>query len=593
MHAEHPSQATGASAIADPRAGGLRRAWPWLVGLVLVVALFRTLDGHSLWYVEHGEGTQLEVFGRCVLYWASGLWIASLLVSRSRLVHVSATLLVALSLAVDQCYVQYINGVGFVPHEMFLALTNPGTLLDSVAMYADLTWPIFTVSIVGAFGLALLVRRLLLTVPVRVSMTGAFVLIPLVLVMNAEGYGDSGHVAAPLRIPAFLAFYAIEPTYPEREDPYLEPVAPPRIDHLVLIVDESVMGSHLGLNGYVRDTTPRVFELARRGFARSLGICSAACNYSVGSFLTLLSGATAEELAQDPERFLRKPSLFAYAERSGYESLFLNSQDYLPWVAGDQEDLGNGLRIVDVDRVRLPCHAWDHSLLDALCTFVSQHERTFTIIAKRGAHYPYYDKCPKEHVRYEPTLTGPAWSDAFLPNVNAYDNATAWTFDDYLATLHEGLERTGKSVLVIYTSDHGQVLPGEPLEGFTFRRTHAMLDTPSTSVVDVPLVLLATREARPFLERVPAGSTSRLTHFEIFPTVLDLFGYDRAQVERLYGRGLWQPVPDDVERVFFEGKPIQTVKPFTLPDNRAKFAAALEQQAAWDARLEKGSRAPR
>jgi hypothetical protein len=42
-----------------------------------------------------------------------------------------------------------------------------------------------------------------------------------------------------------------------------------------------------------------------------------------------------------------------------------------------------------------------------------------------------------------------------------------------------------------------------------------------------------------------AQNKDRSSHYNIFPTLLQLMGYDRAGVEALYGRSLDQPTEDD------------------------------------------------
>jgi lipid A ethanolaminephosphotransferase len=293
----------------------------------------------------------------------------------------------------------------------------------------------------------------------------------------------------------------------------------------------------------------------------------------------MLSGTTADVMRTDCEQFLRRPSLYAYAAQAGYEMHFVNSQDYLVWIAHDKEMLGPRLRTVTADRNRLPRWQADHALLDDIVDFVAAGDRTFTMVAKRGIHYPYYDKCPPRRRRYTPCLQTPAWSDSFLENVNAYDNGVWWACDEYLCRLHEALARTGKSVLVIYTSDHGQVLPGEPIEGYTFKRTHAMIDSPSPAVADVPLILLATGEAWDFLAALPERNVGATSHFEIFPSVLRLMGYDPVDVEPKYGPDLWSPRGGLAPRVYFEGNPVKRCRKFTPPDNAAKLRLIREHDA--------------
>ena len=63
-----------------------------------------------------------------------------------------------------------------------------------------------------------------------------------------------------------------------RDDPYFTRADTPMAAHVVLIVDESVVGEHLSINGYARDTSPYLATIGDRmcnfGIACSGGNCS-------------------------------------------------------------------------------------------------------------------------------------------------------------------------------------------------------------------------------------------------------------------------------------------------------------------------------
>jgi lipid A ethanolaminephosphotransferase len=122
---------------------------------------------------------------------------------------------------------------------------------------------------------------------------------------------------------------------------------------------------------------------------------------------------------------------------------------------------------------------------------------------------------------------------------NAYRNTLLWNvgafFDRLLAQAE--LERA----TLVYTSDHGQDLHerGEP--GVT---THC-----SSEPVDeeglVPLAVIEGAGA-PSLDwgRTLAANRDRSSHFNIFPTLLMLMGYDPDAVRARYGRSLAEETRD-------------------------------------------------
>jgi hypothetical protein len=532
-------------------------------GLVAVAVM--NLDDEMVVTMKWSS-TSSELFWRECLYWGSVAWMTTLIMAENRWVRWSAVCLCAATFALDHFYICYINGVGFVQHEISLAAVNPSTIIDSLDMYWQLSRGIVLTILALVITGAVLLKVVLGAISTKFAMWGAVIMAPLLCMVVVEGWGTHGQVVTPIRLPVFVANTLIEPMVPVREKCKSIPATEPLVDHIVLIMDESVMGSHIGANQYPRGTSPLLDILIKEKRAKSLGIASSACNYSVGSFLSVISGMTPDDLKTDYRQFLTRPSLLKYLAQRGFFVSVINSQDYHLWVAGELKEIGSDSSFITVDRNRLQHWEWDHSLIPAVAATIRDKKRSFTVIAKRGAHYPYYDKTPPGKCRFKPVLTSPEWSDDFKVNVNSYDNAMCWTCDNYLDTLLRKIDATGKSALIIYTSDHGQILPGQPIEGFVFKRTHAMLDSPSSGVADVPLILLASGEARAFIDQAPDANISKMSHFEIFPTVLYLAGYETERINRDYGRTVFQDVDPTRTREFFEGKPVKSHKLFEIDE---------------------------
>ena len=410
------------------------------VAVFLLWALFTWLDSGPLSAVRSSSQTAGEWIWRGSLYWASVAWFGCLILAKNGWVRWSALVLGSVAITHDRFYYLIINGSGYTPYEIFLAMANPSNGWDAIVLYILYAVPIYTLCFVLLVAWAMSMYRWLVRIPTAVAVTTSLVMIPLVCVMAYhEGYGPGGQVAMPLRVPLATVYYTIKPAVPRhslREEPYFSPAQTPQVDHIVVILDESVLGSHMELNGYVRNTNPGLLGLVDDGRARSMGICSSACNYSIGSFLTIVGGMTPDLMKDDCHQMFTRPSVFAYARQAGYQMLFLNSQDYAKSFEHDQKQLGENLQIHSADFKTLKSWQLDHSLLPKVANLVQTHERTLTIIAKRGVHFPYYDKWPPEKTYYRPHLTNALWSGEFLKSVNAYDNALRWTTDNYLCKLY-------------------------------------------------------------------------------------------------------------------------------------------------------------
>jgi arylsulfatase A-like enzyme len=113
------------------------------------------------------------------------------------------------------------------------------------------------------------------------------------------------------------------------------------------------------------------------------------------------------------------------------------------------------------------------------------------------------------------------------------------------------LEETGREVLVLYTSDHGQSF--DPAAR-SWTLPHAVVDDPPMVQAAVPLLLLTVGE--PLGEQIRTRYDPRLVDgvsgFEIFPTLLQAAGYTRSDVPELH-TSLFEPDGPRPERAFLSG----------------------------------------
>ncbi|MCC8191289.1 MAG: sulfatase-like hydrolase/transferase, partial [Planctomycetes bacterium] len=311
--------------------------------------------------------------------------------------------------------------------------------------------------------------------------------------------------------------------------------------HLVYIMDESITGRRLSLNGYGQPTTPYLESI--RSSLVNYGSAMAATNASKTSNIIAISGLRQDQLPDREMHALRQASIFQYAAAAGRTRHYLDCQNggaFLDYMR-KQDFFAFGIDHTVIDYRATPPYQTDREALARLRVIMDAAPGpTFTYFLKNGCHFQYDDKFPPG------AYTGIFQNGDDAPE--AYLRALRWAVDDFFREAMELLG--GHDVLLVYTSDHGQSFgQGHPL-------THTTLEHPPRDQADVPLLLIPLGDAaRSFLSDLglaePGERVGRMSHFEIFPTLLKIMGYPPDAVRERFGPGLDGEPP--AERFFLSG----------------------------------------
>jgi hypothetical protein len=367
-----------------------------------------------------------------------------------------------------------------------------------------------------------------------VAAAAPFVLI-LGLALVRGGYGTAGlpiqHKVASL----FLMIEASERFAPRVERNAVElPLDPERQDptHVVLIFEESLRGDYIDLNNE-RGTTPRL--LTYRDSIVNFGRASSGSNCSAGSNLIIRTGARPESLR---EMLGTNPYLWSYASRAGFRTVYIEAQ------AGEGR-LHNRMSLHEQSLIDEFIYAdgdsrleRDLAALEVLNRRLQSDTPHFIYFLKAGLHFPFEDSYPPSAARFRPHMqSGYVVRDRELL-VNSYKNAVSWAIDSFLEQLFETADLD--NAVLVYTSDHGQNLLDNGRE-----LTHCSTVEPSPYEGLVP-ILVATRRAewRAEFEGTAQRNAHRTSHFNLFPTLLVLFGYEREPVRARYGASLLDPITE-------------------------------------------------
>lgn len=319
--------------------------------------------------------------------------------------------------------------------------------------------------------------------------------------------------------PAYANLYHV----PRREVGFRAVAAPG--NNVVFIVDESVRGDHLSLNGYARATTPFLEELNRKGLIKNWGIGVSGTTCSINSNNLLLTGVN--RVPDTEGEIFLAPTVFQYARAAGYKTFYFDGQMTYRWLGKSADTATFGEWITAADLKKGEWHEVDAEIARRVREIVGSSTGNFIWINKFGVHSPYFASYPSEESKWLPTpriktdsaeAGDKAETNQFEEIKNNYDNAILYNSESFFKTLlGEGLP---ENTFFVYTSDHGQNL------GEDGRLISHCAETANEA--GVPLFMIADPE------KLPANLDTRYpaAHANLFPTLLDLMNIPDGEKTR-------------------------------------------------------------
>ena len=360
----------------------------------------------------------------------------------------------------------------------------------------------------------------------------------LAVLVARGGFGTGGlphQFRAATLLATAVAIDAVSDLGARRRSPEIEPVrAPATAGDVVLVIDESVRADFLDLNED-RGTTP--FLASRAAQVANFGAAVAAGNCSNSSNAAIRLGGTRADFASSIHE---SPFIWEYAKRAGFETVYLDAQKGF----GGLQNWMTPREVVHIDRFEqfpgVGRLERDRVLAARLRALLLDERQQFVIVNKSGAHFPYENGYPPSDAHFAPHMkAGASIGGSREKLVNSYKNLVRWNVDGFFreligADLPEG-------ALILYTSDHGQNLMNRGVV------LHCNTQTPHPYEAWVPLLVLTAGPDQDF-GAAARRNRGRATHFEIYPTLLRLFGYDPLQVAEQYGPDLFAALPEGGRR---------------------------------------------
>lgn len=222
---------------------------------------------------------------------------------------------------------------------------------------------------------------------------------------------------------------------------------------VILVVGETARADHFSLNGYARDTNPRLRQLNVFSFS-NFQACGTSTAVSVPCMF-MLDGETKNTLEIN-----KQENLLDVLQRSGVNVL---------WRDNNSDSKGVASRVPFEDfrspKLNTVCDSEcrDEGMLIGLQEYIDLHPRgdILIVLHQMGNHGPaYYKRYPPAFEKFKPACKESDLSRCSREEiVNAYDNAILYT-DHFLAKAIELLKKNDSrfETALFYVSDHGESL---------------------------------------------------------------------------------------------------------------------------------------
>jgi hypothetical protein len=366
-----------------------------------------------------------------------------------------------------------------------------------------------------------------------------FLLIGLIYYVAGGGGNETKGMPTQFYTSSLATVFALSSTRtPHKSEVKISAMRPPAIRHVVLIVDESIRGDFIDLN-HNRRTTP--YLLALDSLIVNFGLAISGSNCTNASNAIMRLGANPKTLGKSEEALLGNPSIWKYAKKAGYETIYLEAQWFYQGYDNymNKEEIGLIDRYISIER-EVERAQKDRAAARLLRELLQRPTPQFIYVNKQGAHFPYEGAYPREQAAFFPHMEITESISSQPRLINSYKNAIRWSVDGFFEKLVPEIDL--QNVLIIYTADHGQNLldDGQPV-------THCRRLSPSLFEAVVPLfIVTGNRTLYHKFQQAARTHFNQSSHFQIFPTLLTLFGYETKSVQEIYYQSLFAPMTESI-----------------------------------------------
>lgn len=225
-----------------------------------------------------------------------------------------------------------------------------------------------------------------------------------------------------------------------------------KIDSLnvIFVLGEAVRADHLSLNGYYRETCPKLSQNTNVISFRNIYSEYTYTSASVPHILTCADSASIEK-AYSTTSFIHN------FNQNGFTSAWMSNQDMNKTYTSFIHE-ADTIIFPNADKSVFVFSEWyDEQLLQPIDSLMSKnYAKNLYILHTIGSHWYYNNHVPDQYQIFQPTTTNRVvTNNDSIAVVNAYDN-TIVAIDAFISQVIERFE--DKNAILIYLSDHGESL---------------------------------------------------------------------------------------------------------------------------------------
>lgn len=241
----------------------------------------------------------------------------------------------------------------------------------------------------------------------------------------------------------------------------------PQIDNVVLVIGETLRRDYMSAYGYPLPTTPRLDSLAKAGELLLFTDAISPAPNTIGSLTKVLSYALNTDASG--KEWYEYPALPMVMKQAGYHTSWVSNQESSGlWLQVlntfadlcDEKHYVNA-RSIDAERDETSLY-YDEDVLPALRysdSLAVEQKRLFQVVHLMGSHPFYSKRYPKEYSRFSAVELPLDLKSEYEEVIAQYVNSLY--YNDYVVS--EIIRRyADKNSLVLYFSDHGEVLYDDP-----------------------------------------------------------------------------------------------------------------------------------